>query len=467
MGGWFERNRLDLALFLFGLALVGPWVHLVTAQVSSRYAFSAALVEQGTIRLDDYDPILGIDRVVIDGHIYSDKAPGQPLLAAPAVALGQGLGAQPATVPRLRENLGVWPATLVSAMLPFAALLVLMRRHARRFVGPGRALAAAMAVGCTTLLLPMGADLYSHVLSGTLSLTAWHLIGGARRWWWQAPIAGAAAGLAVAVEYPLLAVAGVLGLALLWQRRWRDAWWFGVAATPFVVGVGVYHWILLGDPTASPYTTKDGGRLHLLTLPGIDNTIDVIGGARGFVFTPVVLLGILGFAARSQWSTSAQLERVVAGTIVVGMLVLQIGWNDPWTGESPGPRLVTPALPFLVVSVALMIDRTGTRVFALVAALGALSMGLALVTLQLLPPGAGLISGHIENLRDDRFGLGPTLFSMAVGPWGWALHFGLVFGATVGLWRAYRRPQTADRDFEHVSSGDDPERDHRDPQAEH
>ena len=429
---WFDRNRLDIALFVFGLALVAPWVHLVTAQVASRYAFSAAIVEEHTAWLDSYTGILGIDQVEIDGHVYSDKAPGQPVLAVPAVAMGELLGAEPATVSRFRGNLGVWPPTFASAMVPFALLLVLMRRHARRHVSGGLALVASLAVGCSTLLLPMGADLYSHVLSGLFALAAWHLLSRSTPSPRVVVLAGACAGAAVSVEYPLLGVAGLLGLVLLVQRRWADAARYAAACAPFVAAVSAYHWVLLGDPTASPYTLKDGGRLHLLTLPGIHNTIDVFFGARGFVFTPIVLLGIVGIALHGVWCDAARTERLVVAAVIGGFLFLQIGWNDPWTGDSPGPRLVTPALPFLVVPVALMMRRVGHRVTAGLIGLGVVSMVLALVTLQLLPGGAALIVGHLDNIADDRIGLAATLFTLALGPAGWLVHAAVVVAA--GAW---------------------------------
>lgn len=438
---WYQRNRLDVALVALVLCVVAPWVHLVTAQVSSRYAFSAAIVEQQTIRLDDYQAILGIDRVEIDGHVYSDKAPGQPVLAVPAIAAGQALGAEPATVPRFRGNLGVWPATLVSSMIPLALLVVVMRRHAARVVG-GNGVLAVLAVGGTTLLLPMGADLYSHVLSGLVGFGAWTVLSRAEDSK-AVVIAGVLVGLGVTIEYPLLGIAGVLGIYLLVQRRIRHALYFAAAALPFVLAVGAYHWALLGDPTESPYTLKDGGRLHLLTLPGIDNTIDVFFGARGFVFTPIVLAGLVGLVLNRFWDRPLDPERLVAGAVVGGFLLLQIGWNNPWTGDSPGPRLVTPALPFLVVPCALVLQRLRTAFVVAIVGLGALAMGLALVTLQLLPHGAGLISGHVRNITDDRIGLGETLFTLAIGPAGWAVHLGLVALATAWLRVELRRPERA------------------------
>lgn len=68
---------------------VGTLVHPYMAQQASRYALTASIVERGTVRLDAYEHVLGVDRAVWRGHIYSDKAPGQPLAAVPVFAWGR------------------------------------------------------------------------------------------------------------------------------------------------------------------------------------------------------------------------------------------------------------------------------------------------------------------------------------------------------------------------------------------
>src|SRR5262245_10999789 len=113
-------RRLELALFLFVIVVVGPWVKPLSAQPAARLAFTAAIVDHGTIYIDAYrDVTLPIDRVETDdGRLLPDKAPGQPLLAVPVYALGRLAGAEPATVYRITENLTLWWVALWSAIVP-------------------------------------------------------------------------------------------------------------------------------------------------------------------------------------------------------------------------------------------------------------------------------------------------------------------------------------------------------------
>ena len=62
-GGWNQNTRLDVI---------------------------RAVTEHGTLRIDAYAANTG-DRARFDGHLYSDKAPGQPLLALAPVALARPL----------------------------------------------------------------------------------------------------------------------------------------------------------------------------------------------------------------------------------------------------------------------------------------------------------------------------------------------------------------------------------------
>ena len=73
-----------------------------------------------------------MDRVDVDGHVYSDKAPLPAFLAAPVYASGRLLGMESASVDRPSGNLGLWWITLWSATIPAALLLVLMEGAARR-----------------------------------------------------------------------------------------------------------------------------------------------------------------------------------------------------------------------------------------------------------------------------------------------------------------------------------------------
>src|SRR5690606_30310162 len=92
-------TRGVLALCLVWVVAIGPIVHDMTAQGAPRIALTGALVDDRRITIDDY--LVGFDYTERDGHIYSDKAPGQEVLAIPAYVASQVVGADAAIVPRV------------------------------------------------------------------------------------------------------------------------------------------------------------------------------------------------------------------------------------------------------------------------------------------------------------------------------------------------------------------------------
>ncbi|HEX5615929.1 MAG TPA: hypothetical protein VFZ83_12325, partial [Acidimicrobiia bacterium] len=150
-GAHATTRRTALALAVLALALVGPVVARHDASSWSRTAFTGGLVEDWTVDLGEFP--IGIDHVVYDGELRSDKAPGQPVLAAPFHAIYRAVGGESAKIERAHENLGLWWQTLWMSVVPFAALLALMHVAASR-ASSRNALPAALAIGFGTLLLP-------------------------------------------------------------------------------------------------------------------------------------------------------------------------------------------------------------------------------------------------------------------------------------------------------------------------
>lgn len=425
---WLGLDWFELALLALFVSVVAPFVPGLHAQEASRYAFTAAVTEQGRFEVDDYEELLSADRVDLDGHVYSDKAPGQPLLGVPVLAVAEWLGAEPGTEIRHFGNLGAWSQSLAFCVIPGAGLLILMRRHASRTERGPDAAVAALALSFGTLLLPMSSALYAHVFVATLTFASWHVLSRERRPSSLAVlVAGALTALAVVSEYPMAGVALVLGGHVAIRFGWRKALLFALPQCVAAAGVVAMNQIVYGFIGTS-YEAKEEGSAPLSLIPDPGHLFRIFLGEKGYAFTPIVIVGVVGLVVclrRSQWDV------VVPACIFGGFLVLQSGWSNPWGGEPPGSRYILPALPFLVLPVARMLPHIPVRARRGLIALGVVSMTLPLITMPLVRDDETLIVGHLLNI--DRFGFTPTIFTMAIGPAGWVLHGALVLAAAFAV----------------------------------
>ncbi len=414
------------------LVLVGPLVQPLTAQSAPRLAMTGSIVDDRTLVIDGYP--LGVDFATRDSHTYSDKAPGQALLSVPAYAVARAVGAEPAAVRRPYVNLTLWWVTLVTAGLPVLALVALMGAAIRRRGHtPTAGVLGAMCFG--TLLLPLSASLYGHLLAAALGFVAWNVLDRAPPTARSGVVAGVLAGAAVMTEYQAAIVIVVLGTWLALRRRGRALVGLVLGSAPAAALLMVYLWLTTGSPLRTGYQTKtwegESGffTTHVNHLPNVGQMAEVLAGSRGLLlYTPIVAVGAVGLGRR--WWASRDDAGLVGLAILGGFLLLQGSWSNTWAGEAPGPRYVVPALPFLAVGVAEVWGTLGKPVRLAVVGLSVTSMGLATVAEHLIPDGARLINWHLTVLRDQ--GAVPSIFTIALGPAGWVIHLGLA--AAVALW---------------------------------
>lgn len=452
-----------------------PLLQPLMAQQASRYALTAAIVDDATVRLDAYAGFLGVDHAQRDGHLLSDKAPGQPVWGVPAYAAYRTLGGSPAgEATDAVGDLGLWAVSVWSAALPAAALAVSMRRLALRTVPvrPAAAGAAALSLALGTLLLPFATQLFGHVLAAALGLGAWLCgTGGAGRLRWLA--AGALAGAAVTVEYPMILVAAVVLVGTVWRATTaaaappvaaptagpraavRASGWVIAGGVPFGLALAAYHWLAFGGPLAFPYEFGQfAGHQEGLVgaqLPDWAGVATVLFSERGLlVLTPIVAVGVLGLVAVTRRRGRVRAEAVAALVVFAALVALMAGWPaSDYGGASPGPRYVVPALPWLAGGTALAWASRARVVAAVTAALGTAVMLLATVTLPLAPASeSGAAGWWWERATSGEWA--PTLLTRVLEPAGGlaepalvAAPVALAVAAGWGWWRAERAAPAA------------------------
>jgi len=343
----------------------------------SRLWQARAWVDHGTLELGRTLAEHGWvgDLSTIDGHYYPSKAPLLSAAAVPIVAALEG-------VRRVRglpaQSLGEVPlvfwSRLFLTVLPALAVLVFLRRFLVAYLPSplADALVATYALG--TMALSFAQMFISH------QLTAVFLFGGFYALWRRQRgegssglevAAGAFAGAAVACEYT--AAIGVIGLVVygvLSARGLRSALATALRATagalPFILGLMAYHWACFGHPLESGYRHLNdaayqpwhlGGFLGIRIPDRRALILSLFSPLRGlFTLSPFLLLACGGLGIlRSQLRDRA----LFLSTAVVSALYLYFTASfsyDSW-GWTPGPRHLTPWLPFLMLPVGLAVAR--------------------------------------------------------------------------------------------------------------
>ncbi len=398
---------------------------------SSHYALTKSLAS-GTPAIDAVHRWTG-DKARYEGRWYSSRAPGLALLSVPAYA-GLELVGAPAAAARAgvlkREGEAIWALGLWAAVLPFALILLLVRRLAEQ-VEPGLGTPAAIALGAGTLLLPFSTMLFSHVLSAALGFAAFALLWRER----EGPprplllaAAGLLVGLGVATEYPTVFIGLALGLYAIARgpaggaSRERRARVLSAARRGLAYSAGVvagvvpllaYNTWAFGSPTHLAYADLEAHQSGFfgVGLPSPGVAVELLLSSRGLLtLAPILALALGGtvLLARRGWRAEAY---TIAGVALL-YLLYNAGYWLPYGGEVPGPRFLISAFPFLGVPLAVAFRRLPGPAIALALA-SIVAMASATITDPLIENeadtglwGPALAGGDFQHTLVSALGLG-------------------------------------------------------------
>jgi hypothetical protein len=372
-----SRRERRLVAAALGLCLCAAYLYFYQGggwNQNSRYALVRAIIEQGTLRIDDtvrFDGrLITGDLAEHEDHLYSDKAPGLALAAVPAVALAYPFVAEPQSshgIARLS-----YVATIVTAALPgvLAGLLVF---HLAGVFGAGL---GASAFAAAVFGLGSPAWCYATLFYGHTLATACIMIAFSAAVWLRAPSSprregvlalavGVGGGWATVTEYTAAvpaALIALLAVAIVGQRESRR---LGLVVANITTGalacvavLVLFNVLAFGGPLTIGYTNvvgfesmQDGffgiGGPKRGVLMGV-----LFGQFRGLFFlAPVLALAPIGFALLIR-VPSVRLPALTALAIAVYYVLMNASYNYWHGGWSYGPRHVAPALPFLALALA-------------------------------------------------------------------------------------------------------------------
>ena len=357
-------SRPATLYFLLALLVIPIFPHFPSPNEFTRWALVASVVEYGTIEVSRTAAILGPqfeDLAVVNGRVYSNKAPGVALLAAPGYLL-----VRPFIGPPSRDNLrpALTAMRWFGATIPLLLLAFAMARAAEARGGNGEL--ATVVLLFATPLFAYGLLLFSHAVAGAALFGAWMLLFPKRRTGSQpvsdsppvprraeSPpyvageiLAGALIGIAVASEYPMVVPAAVLVVAA-WRRFLRVA----IGGLPFAILLALYQKAAFGSVFASPYTYEKYPQYRALAHTGVFGihppNLEIVlrtlfDPARGLLlFSPVL---ILCFFARPKLPRAALVTLIA---VPLSIFAVYAGYPNWYGGWNVGPRYVVSAIPFL------------------------------------------------------------------------------------------------------------------------
>ena len=354
---------LFLLLFLAGASFHHPVEYDNTL---SRYFLVSAVVDRGTLNIDAYQDRI-LDKSYWDGHYYSNKAAGAPMLAIPVYWCLRHLSPWRDAVPPL-SRIDQYIVRIVTTTLPFAILGIVMYRLACAWgASPRRAYLMVLAYAFGSIALIHATMFSGHQMAACFTFFSFAILERQRLPAMPVPpgrqgylpllphfAAGLCAGLAVLTDFTAVVIALFLTVYALLRR-------FGIRAKlSFLAGGGIciaalaaYNMACFGSALSLSYahmthsTFQKGAAKGLLglTLPDPLALAALLASpSRGLFFTmPIFLLSLVGLA-----ELSGRRDRLPSLLVMVAIIVGTIlfvsgfyGWHGGWTF---GPRYLVPVL---------------------------------------------------------------------------------------------------------------------------
>src|SRR6202171_3790513 len=255
-----------ISLYALIAILVFPvFPHFSSPNEVTRWPLVAAVAEDHTLEVTKQTSILSPgfeDLAVVGQRVYSNKAPGVALAAAPGYLLARPFAGPPS---RASLRLSLTAMRWFGATLPLV-LMALLCGQAARALGAQSTGFAVAALLFGTPLFAYGLLLFSHALVAAALFAAWVLLylrdrGGIG--------AGAFIGIAVMSEYPVALAAAVLVAGLAFTRRWKRLALVVAGGAPFAVALALYQNAAFGGPLMAAYHFEKFAEFRTLGESGI------------------------------------------------------------------------------------------------------------------------------------------------------------------------------------------------------
>jgi hypothetical protein len=390
---------------------------LNSANEVPRIQMTQELVDHGRLWIDNRIPdrsLLGAldTSIALDGHVYSNKAPGLSFLAVPVYYLCKLTG-------HTSMAACTWAFRVVVVTIPALVFLFFFYRMSGRFApeeSAKRASLVAYALGSPALVYSI--LFFSHqtaaVCAGGSFVAAVALVRRqARHPLVAAFVVGLLGAAAIMMDYQSLLAVLIIAIYVLVraQRRVTALGMAMMGALPAGLLTGLYHQIAFGSPFKTGYsfsvdTSTRRGFMGIVGPSAHCFWTTLFTPSNGIVvLAPWVLLAVVGAiaVARSREARARCGAEMVVCVSILFVYVLFLSSLTPYMargGWCVGPRYMTVALPF-----AGWMAAAGIRVLDRSPVEWLLARVLILASVVIFVLGATVYPHWPDNLRNPLFEL--------------------------------------------------------------
>jgi hypothetical protein len=340
--GFFFAGSLFLVMFFHQGLSSNPTSRLLTV---------LALVEDHHLWADRWADQT-IDKAVLRGHMYSDKAPLASFVVVPFYAAWRATHRKADQGTYM--DAAVHLADLVAAAVPFTIFALLLFHQAARRLDDAHAILIALVAAFSTCLVNYGDVFFGHMMAAALIVGSYALAKERRR----LALAGFIGGCAVLTEYPSLLSQAILAVWLLgWRgRRWRDSLRFCAGALGPAIALLAYNAWVTHNPFSLPYAHVTDNwepmkKLFGIRAPSPEAAWELaFGQYRGMLFyapTLAVFAPIALYHAPARGQTRGQWQWLLA--VLCGAQFIFVASYFKWDGGwCTGPRHLAAVVALLV-----------------------------------------------------------------------------------------------------------------------
>jgi len=382
-----SQRFIPILLFLILIVTYSWFIHCPQWNDFSRYDLIVAAVQKNTLAIDAYQKDTG-DKAFINGHYYSDKAPGMQLAGIPIYGLIYFI--QRTIYPNktlfINQNFSYWIwkfalLRIVLIIIPTALMAILFLKFLQQFTASiTKPLWMVLGYCLGTLAFPYSTLFFSHQFAAVLVFSSFmglfyyrHYDDHPRAIFHSRmnqqlilSICGFMLSYAVISEYPVILLAAILtGYAFDKNTSKKEIGYYILGAIIPLLILLSYNYIVSGNIFKLAYSEEVNRQFYIgmnkgvggVTYPKITVLIQLLFGLyRGILlYNPVLILGLIGFIYFFQ-NTVYRREFWVGISCIGIYLLFNSSYYMWWGGAALGPRHLIPIIPFFILPIVFLPD---------------------------------------------------------------------------------------------------------------